>query len=144
MNLHGTDWAVTTALVAVGSAAVYAGLARLLGRANAERQRETDRQLSALVTTVKLVQARVTELARLQAAAVREREAAAISAESESKAKPRPETLAALAAAATAFLGRKARIRAVQAQPSEQDNAGAWAQQGRVIVQTSHSPRPRN
>jgi hypothetical protein len=58
-------------------------------------------------------------------------------------AQTKPEIVAALTAAATAFLGKKARVRSAQLLPGEQENAGAWAQQGRVIVQTSHNMRPR-
>ena len=58
-------------------------------------------------------------------------------------AQTKPEIVAALTAAATAFLGKKARVRSAQSLADPQDSAGAWAQQGRVIVQTSHNPRQR-
>ena len=50
-----------------GCAAVYAGLARLLRHAVAERQREMERRISAMAMTLKALQARVAELGRSQA-----------------------------------------------------------------------------
>jgi len=141
VRLNGTDWAVLTALVAAGCAMIYAGLARAMRRALAERQSGVDRQLNALATTVKALEARVAELGRLQAARMEREEA--LNAAAEHEPKPKHEIMATIAAAATAFLGKKARIRSVQALPTDQDSAGAWAQQGRVIVQTSHNLRPR-
>ena len=144
MQLTGRDWAAIAVIVGAGCAAIYAGLARAMRRALAERQREMDRQLTALHMTVKTLQARVAELGRLQAAQARQSETAALNAaESQPEAKPRPEVMATIAAAATAFLGKRTRVRSVQALPADQDSAGAWAQQGRVIVQTSHNLRPR-
>jgi len=143
VKLHWTDWAVVTVLAAAGCAAIYAGLMRAMRRAATERQRETERQMNALATTVKALQARVAELSRLQA--TQEGEVASVTAvESEASRKKepmKPEIVAALTAAATAFLGKKARIRSAHLVPAAQDSAGAWAQQGRVIVQTSHNLR---
>jgi len=93
---------------------------------------------------VKALQSRVAELGRLQAARG-DVVVMATPAESGARAKQaqtKPEIVAALTAAATAFLGKKARVRSAQLLPSaQQDSAGAWAQQGRVIVQTSHNLR---
>jgi len=145
MQLNGKDWAAIAVIAGAGCAAIYAGLARAMRRAVAKRQRETDRQLSALAMRVKALEARVAELGRPQAAEAGRSEAAALNAaaDSETESKPRPEIMATIAAAATAFLGKTARIRSVQPLPADQDGAGAWAQQGRVIVQTSHNLRPR-
>jgi hypothetical protein len=99
-----------------------------------------------MATTVKALQARVAELSRLQTA---RGEVAVISAPEETtdqatQAQTKPEIVAALTAAATAFLGKKARVRSAKLLPNtQQDSAGAWAQQGRMIVQTSHNPRQR-
>jgi len=143
VKLHWTDLTVVTVLVSAGGLAIYAGLARALRRAVFERQRETERQLSAMTTTVKALQGRVAELGRLQAEQTqRDESLIAKSAENDpdAKAEPiKPEVVAALTAAATTFLGKKARIRSAQLQADE--SAGAWAQQGRVIVQTSHNLR---
>jgi hypothetical protein len=125
--------------------AVYAGLERVLRRALRERQRDMERQLNAMATTVKALQARVAELSRQQAARVAG-EVPMIAASAETAGQPKqpqtkPEIVAALTAAATAFLGRRARVRSAQPLADSQDSAGAWAQQGRVIVQTSHNLR---
>ena len=152
MKLHWTDWAVMTVIAGAGCAAIYAGLrsglTHAMRRAVEERQRDMERQLNAMATTVKALQARVAELSRLQAARVLEAEVAVIATPAETAGQPaqaqtKPEIVAALTAAATAFLGKKARVRSAQLLPGAQENAGAWAQQGRVIVQTSHNMRPR-
>lgn len=143
MKLQWTDLAIAMALVGLGCAAIYAGLTRALRRAVAERQGETDRQLNALASTVKALQGCVAELGRLQAEQANESGfgvATADEGKSEKKKDSRkPEIAVALTAAATAFLGKKARIRSAQQLANE--SAGAWAQQGRVIVQTSHNLR---
>jgi uncharacterized protein len=152
MKLHWTDWAAITVIAGAGCAAIYAGLhaglTRAMRRAVRERQRDMERQLNAMATTVKALQARVAELSRLQAARVQEAEVAVISTSAETTgqakhAQTKPEIVAALTAAATAFLGKKARVRSAQLLPNAQDSVGAWAQQGRMIVQTSHNPRQR-
>jgi hypothetical protein len=107
-----------------------------------------ERQLNAMATTVKALQARVAELGRQQAARAVVGEVAVITASAETASQPKqaqtkPEIVAALTAAATAFLGKKAKVRSAQLLPAPQDQAGAWAQQGRVIVQTSHNLRQR-
>ena len=52
-----------------------------------------------------------------------------------------PEILAAIAAAAAVAAGKQIRIRSITA---GQDGVGAWAKQGRILVQTSHNLRARN
>ncbi|MGB7266630.1 MAG: hypothetical protein WBC92_14015 [Terracidiphilus sp.] len=145
MKLHWTDVTVAAVLVGVGCVATYAGFARLLRRAVADRERETDQKINAMAATVQALQARVAELGRLQAERMEDIEVPAVttieSEVSENGERVKPEIVAAMTAAATAFLGKKARIRSVQALPGAQDTAGAWAQQGRVIVQTSHNLR---
>ena len=148
MKIHWTEWAILTALVGAACVAIYAGLTRAMRRAVAEQQRETDRQLNAMATTVKALQARVAELGGQEAAPAEQAESTATSDVAENEAgqkqeSPQPEVVAVLTAAATTFLGKKARIRSAQLAPAEQSSAGAWAQQGRVSVQTSHNLRPR-
>jgi uncharacterized protein len=151
MKLHWTDWAAMTVVAGAGCAAIYAGLhaglTHAMRRAVRERQRDTERQLNAMATTVKALQARVAELSRLQAVRVQGAEMIATPAETTDQSKQeqtKPEIVAALTAAATAFLGKKTRVRSAQLLPSvQQDTAGAWAQQGRMTVQTSHNPRQR-
>src|SRR5579863_9286908 len=105
----------------------------------AERQREIERRISGLTTTVKALQARVAELVRIQAAAI-DNSQQAVSEKSETNEPLKPETLAALTAAATAFVGKKALLRSAKALATEETGT-VWAQQGRVIVQTSHNLR---
>ena len=144
MKLHWTDLAVATVVAGAGCAVIYAGLTRVVRRAVAERQRDTDEQLSALAITVKALQGRVAELGRLQEARAQEGEVAAISAEAERKQEAvKPEIVVALTAAATAFMGKKVRVRSAQLLPAVEKSAGSWAQQGRVIVHTSHNLRSR-
>jgi hypothetical protein len=136
--LYWTGVAIATALVAASCAAIYAGLSRAIRRAVAERQQDTDRQLSALTTKINALQTRVIELTASQAESTQ----AADSVTGENMAgQPQPETLAIIAAAATTFLGKTARIRSANALSPAQEGAGTWAQQGRVIVQTSHNLR---
>ncbi len=148
MRGHWADWVIVTAFVGTACATIYAGMARAMRRAVAEKQRETERQLSAMATTVKALQTRVMELGGLNAIPAQQDESAAISnaaefAGGEKQELPQPEILAVLTAAASTFLGKKAQIRTVQAAPAERSSAGAWAQQGRAFVQTSHNPRSR-
>jgi hypothetical protein len=145
VRVHWTDWALLTALAAAACVAVYAAMARAMRRAVAEKQRETDRQLSAMAATVSALQVRVAELGGLQpqqgesaAAATKPKDMAAKQLESSDA-----ETVAVLTAAAATFLGKKARLRSAQLLPAEQSSAGTWAQQGRASVQTSHNPRSR-
>ena len=148
MKLHWMEWSVVTAVVGVACMAVYAAMARAMRRAVAEKQRETERQLSAMATTVNALQARVAELGGLNAMPAPQGENAANSIPAENKdgqkqESPEPEIVAVLTAAASTFLGKKAHVRSAQVTPAERSSAGAWAQQGRAFVQTSHNPRSR-
>jgi hypothetical protein len=156
MKLQWTDWAAMTVIAGAGCAAIYAGLhaglTRAMRRAVRERQRDVERQMDAMAATVKALQARVAELSRLQGARAEEAGGAVMATAAETagqsggrakQAQTEPEIVAALTAAATVFLGKKARVRSAQLLPSAQESAGAWAQRGRVIVQTSHNPRQR-
>ena len=149
MKVHWADAAIAAALTAAACTAIYAGLVRALRRAVAERQQATERKLSALETTVKALQLRVVELKSFEAARAQQGAVDAMADATESLDKTageenrqiKHETLAAITAAAATFLGRKVHVRSAQPRPASE--AGAWAQQGRVIVQTSHNLRPR-
>jgi hypothetical protein len=148
VKVNWFDVAVASGLTAAGCAAVYGLTVRALRRAIAERQQAADRQLNALATTVKALQWRVAEFGAQETprAQASEAEAPARAAENpagEESEPLKPETLAAVSAAATAFLGRRARVRSVRSLPVAPEAVGAWAQQGRMIVQTSHNLRPR-
>jgi len=148
VKVHWLDFAVGAAIAAAGCALIYVAAVRALRRAIAERQQATDRQLRALAMTVRALQARVVELGGAEGAGTEAGSAEGAAGTPENMAgeqgeQLKPETLAAITAAATAFLGKRARIRSARALPAAQDPVGAWAQQGRVFVQTSHNLRPR-
>jgi len=134
------------AIAVAGCVVIYVAALRAFRRTIAEQQQAANRQLNALAMTVKALQARVAELGGTEKAGA-ETELAEGTADApkntagEDSGELKPETLAAISAAATVFLGQKAHIR--PALPAAQDAVGAWAQQGRVFVQTSHNPRPR-
>jgi hypothetical protein len=148
LKLNWEDWPLITLIAAAGCVAIYANLERVLRRAARERQHDMEQQLNTMATTIKVLQARVVELSNLQAERTQEAEAVSISAVAEGAGEQntdpvKPEVVATLTAAATAFLGKQARVRSAQSLPSAQESAGAWARQGRVIVQTSHNVRPK-
>jgi len=148
MKLEWAGLAVATVLLGAVCAVIYAGLARAIHRAAQERQQEWHRRLSSIEAVVKALEARVAELGRLQSAHSPEIAVTPIvgSADKEAGGKRegvKPEIVAVLTAAATTFLGNKAHVPSANLLPSDSDSAGAWAQQGRVIVQTSHNLRPR-
>jgi hypothetical protein len=142
VELHWIDWAIAALLLGAGCGAIYASLSRALRHVVTERQREMQRQMSALATTVKALQVRVTELGRLPVKHVEPGEAADAQTENagrQEKETMKPEIVAALTAAATAFSGETARIRSAEQLADVETDA--WAQQGRVTVQTSHNLR---
>lgn len=96
------------------------------------RHEAAEKQLIALTSAVKALEARMAELAapRTEAASVDEQLT--------------PETLAILAAAVTAYLGKKVRIRSAKMLRAPVAAGNAWALQGRVLVHGSHHPRIKN
>jgi hypothetical protein len=147
--MNGAEFAALAVLVAAGWAVSYAALQRALRRNAAERQLETERQLSALGDAIKVLQAEVAELGEsgeLQAAATEfDMEAAAPATDEpvHPEAEVTAEIMAVIAAAATAFLGRKVRILSAKLLQSPEEAVNAWSQQGRVFVQASHNLRSR-
>lgn len=141
MKLHWTELAAMTALLGAACVVIYVRLTQMR-HAIQERHQETERQLTALATEVKTLQARLVELGA-QPAHVPGNVPITESEAGEKRLEAKPEVLAAITAAATVFLGKEARIRSAQFQPIAQDRGGTWAQQGRMSVQTSHNPRSR-
>lgn len=146
--MHWTDLAIAALTVGAGCAAIYAELARVIRRAVSGQEQENARQLKTLSAKVNDLEAQIAELRGSPDAKTGHSELPAVSggarnATGAQSERLKPETLVAITAAATAILGKKARVRSVQTLPVAQDNSGAWAQQGRVIVQTSHNLRPR-
>jgi hypothetical protein len=147
VKLRGRDLAVAV-LMGAGGLVIAAGLTRAMRQAGDKRQQETERKLRELTATVKALQAREAKRGELQGSRAPQGKSAVTSTAAENEAgqkgeSPKPAIVAALTAAATTYLGKKARIRSAQLLPAEQSSAGAWAQQGRVSVQTSHNLRPR-
>jgi glycine cleavage system pyridoxal-binding protein P len=148
------DWAditIAAACTAAACAAIYVGLMRASRRAVAERQQATERKLIVLEAAVKALQLRVAEMDAFSATRTERGEVDAMAGVSENIAdmtgevnkEMKHEMLAAITAAAATFLGRAARVRSVQALSAPAE-VGAWAQQGRVFVQTSHNLRSRS
>ena len=142
MRFAWFDFVAVTAFAALTCTAVCVVAVRTLRRAIAERDQEIGWQLSALTVTVKALQARVADLGAERAQAQRGAagEVAAEDAGAKIGDQMEPQILAAISAAAAVGVGRRVRVRSAQALPAAQDN---WAQQGRVIVQTSHNLPPR-
>jgi methylmalonyl-CoA carboxyltransferase 12S subunit len=124
-------------------------------RALTERQEAIERQLNALTTTLKALEARVAELGRPLTPQTVPVPVSAAAAETvaASPAAPgvipkeeegvSPEMLVVIAAAVTAFLGKKVRIRSAKMLQSPYEIVNPWSQQGRVFVQASHNLRSR-
>lgn len=139
MKVHWTEIAAAMALVAAGCVAIYARVKRGLRHAAAQQD------LESLASTVKVLQMRVSDLEQLLATATPRTESRQVAAADEISGEgeqTEPQTLVAITAAATAFLGKMAHVRSARAVATS-DAAGAWAQQGRVTVQTSHNLRTR-
>ena len=140
MKVHWTEIAAVMALVAAQAASpftrdVQRGLRHAVGAAGS---RITGHR------TVKALQTRVAELDQSLAdgnTRTESRQVAAAERTGEGE-QMKPEMLVVITAAATTFLGKKVRIRSAQLLFRNAGHASAWAQQGRVYVQTSHNLRP--
>ena len=157
MAVNWANLAAMTVLVAGGFAVLYIGLRRTLREAVSERQQATERQLSELADTVKILEGRVAHLTRTPEpeAAIASDFTMAAAAEVVSETVPAfaedaidrseeevtPETMTVIAAAVTAFLGRKVRIVSAKRLQSPRQAMSPWSQQGRVFVQASHNLR---
>ena len=103
-------------------------------------------QVEALDDAVRMIEARLAEIRPADVAAG----AAALDQSTEDAELVRgesldaaiaPEIRAAIAAAAVVAVGPNARVRSMR-QSKAHDDASAWSQQGRVLVQSSHNARP--
>jgi hypothetical protein len=143
--LNWTDFIVIAVLVAAGCGLSYAGLWFALRTSGTERQQTTDLQLNAMAAELEALQARVAELGKAPEAAALVETAAAPAAlkpaERRENEEVTPETLVVIAAAVTAFLGKKVRIRSAKLLRPPREVANSWAQQGRILIHASHSPR---
>jgi predicted GNAT superfamily acetyltransferase len=122
----------------------------------AELRLETERQLNALTSALKALEAHVAELsAAVARSAVAPVAASAPSAHVSASAPAAtpvvskkdeeiaPEMMLVIAAAVTAYLGKKVRIRSAKMLQSPYEIVNPWSQQGRVFVQASHNLRSR-
>jgi methylmalonyl-CoA carboxyltransferase large subunit len=153
--LNGVELMIAVVLVVAGCVATYVILQRKFRRVVSELQLVTERQLNALISTVKTLETRVAELSQrpVMRPAVVPAPAAAAKLEGPSPVaqgavppqgeEVTPEMLVVIAAAVTAFLGKKVRIRSAKMLQSPYEIVNPWSQQGRVRVQASHNLRSR-
>lgn len=144
------NWEAATAIVIVLLlAAVVVSIAILLRlqRIVVNREQALEDQVNAIDDAVRMVEARLAELHpswNSSHAGESESEAAAAMgdapAEGVLQSALEPELQAVIVAAAVAAIGPGAHVRSARLTNSR-DNASAWSQQGRVLVQTSHNLR---
>ena len=163
ISIAGLDVANVVTIVALIVASFlisYLAAQHSLKQANADARAQLELRMEGFTSAIAEVEHRVAELshtvAALSAAAARSRRAAATiapaatlatGAVSQPPAKSSEETpaeiLIVISAAVTLFLGKKVRIRSAKMLQSPYEIVNPWAQQGRVIVQASHSPQLR-
>ena len=154
------------ALIAVSCLIAYLGSQRTLKHASANAREQLELRLEGFTGTIAALEFSIAELthaaAALSAAAAGSpmpatpiASAAALTngALSQALAKPPGESpeeeipseiLIVIGAAVTSFLGKQVRIRSAKMLQSPYEIVNPWAQQGRVIVQASHSLRSWN
>jgi hypothetical protein len=152
----GVTVALLILAVVAGSVLTYMLSRRAFYRGIAELQKTTNRELSSLANIVNRIEAQVAELRKVvpaQPGSVQKLEATSALAgavtageqhENRKVEEITPDTLVVLSAAVTAFLGKKVRIRSAKMLQSPYEIVNPWSQQGRVIVQASHSLRSRS
>jgi hypothetical protein len=138
---------VIAGLVAVLSAGLcFAALRRVEGRFALMEAALRD-QVETLDDAVRMVEARVAESLSPTAGNATTLDQSSADEEAEFlrgesvDAAIAPEIQAAIAAAAVVVAGPNARVRSMQLSKARED-ASAWSQQGRVLVQSSHNMRP--
>jgi methylmalonyl-CoA carboxyltransferase large subunit len=140
VGLNLADFAVIAVLVVAGCGLSFVGLWLTLRQTVHEQRHSIDGQLSQLADAVKALEARLGEPAAAPADTVPVAGVASISPEKEEIT---PEMLVVIAAAVTAFLGKKVRIRSAKMLRSTAGVANPWSQQGRALIQASHTLRLR-
>ncbi len=158
-----TNLAMVAMLIVVGCLITHLSLQRRLKQASADARQQLQQCLEVFTSTIAQLEVRVAELAGTTAAlssavlhpptpaatvasdAVLTNGAvsqAPSNANGEIRDGEIPaEILIVIGAAVTSFLGKKVRIRSAKMLQSPYEIVNPWAQQGRVIVQASHSPR---
>jgi hypothetical protein len=149
---------IIAALIVVSCLITYLSSQRTLKQASADARQQLELRLEGFTGTIAALEGRVAELTRTTAAlfatAARSSMPAATLASdaartngavSQPLAKPGgeipTEILIVIGAAVTSFLGKKVRLRSAKMLQSPYEIVNPWSQQGRVIVQASHSLR---
>lgn len=151
---------VVIMLIAISCLVNYLSAQRTLKQASEDARKQLELRLDGLTGTIAELERRVEQLSRentaLAATARRAstspvRLASAKDAVSNGVAAPppvkpqeeevSPEMLVVIAAAVTSFLGKPVRIRSAKMLQSPYEIVNPWAQQGRVVVQASHTLR---
>jgi len=142
---------VVALIVILGCVLTYVGSQRAFQRWSAERQQANEIRLQSLMKTIEGLETRLAELSKPAPAPVPSASAVPpvivtpVAPEAATKKEEiTQEILAVLAAAVTAFLGKKVKIRSAKMLHSPYEIVNPWSQQGRIIVQASHSLRSRN
>jgi len=158
-----TNLVMVVMLVVVGCLITHLSMQRKLRQASADARQQLQQCLEVFTNTIAQLEVRVAELAGTTAAlssTVLRPPTPAVTVASEAVltngAASRPvskadgeirdgeipaEILIVIGAAVTSFLGKKVRIRSAKMLQSPYEIVNPWAQQGRVIVQASHSLR---
>jgi hypothetical protein len=142
--------ALIAGLVALASLVLCVVALRRFEQTLRQERRELRAQVGVLGDAVRMIEARLGEVptspmgqALAGTAAVAESGEPGESIQGESiDAEIAPEIQAAIAAAAVAAAGPGARFRSARLVKSN-DDASAWSQQGRALVQSSHNVRGR-
>jgi hypothetical protein len=150
-----TEWtavALITGLVALAALALCFIALRRFQQMLRQQRLELQEQVEMLDDTVRMLAARLSETpVSLVGQAVASEDEASIAADGESDesiqgesidAAIAPEIQAAIAAAAVAAAGPGAQVRSARLVKARED-ASAWSQQGRVLVQSSHNVHGR-
>ena len=146
---------IIAALIVVSCLITYLSSQRTLKQASADARQRLELRLEGFTGTIAALEVRVAELtlttaalsvrSPMTAATVASDAALTNGAVSQPRAKPDgeipTEILIVIGAAVTSFLGKKVRIRSAKMLQSPYEIVNPWAQQGRVIVQASHSLR---
>lgn len=140
---------VVALVVIFGCVLTYVGSQRAFQRWSGERQQANEIRLQSLMKTIEGLETRVAELSKPapvpSASGVPPVIVTPVAPEAATKKEEIPqEILAVLAGAVTAFLGKKVKIRSAKMLQSPYEIVNPWSQQGRLIVQASHSLRSRN
>ncbi|HEY3707436.1 MAG TPA: hypothetical protein VGL22_20410 [Terracidiphilus sp.] len=144
------NWAVAALILAafaVGAAAVCMVLLMRLQHRLLAGQQALGNQAGRLDEAVQMIEARLAELhASMYPAAAGDADTESAAELGEAAAQEamqpaiEPQIQAAIAAAAAVAIGPHARVRSARI-VNPQEDASAWSQQGRVLVQTSHNLR---